>query len=61
MLALGERESASRQDKPGSSAGERRSTMLERQSRLDRALLCSVAYPAVGEGTDGGKDSSALQ
>lgn len=51
MLALGERESASRRDSPGSSAGERRSTMLERQSRLDRALLCSAAYPAPRGGT----------
>lgn len=48
MLALGERESESRRGSPGSSAGERRSTMLERQSRLDRALLCSAAYPVAG-------------
>lgn len=64
MLAVGERESASRRGSPGSSAGERRSTMLERQSRLDRALLCSAAYPAAGGDTHTtGRDTkdSALQ
>ena len=50
MLALGEREPAWRRRSAGSSAGERRSTMLERQSRLDRALLCSAPYPAAGDG-----------